>query len=82
MKINISLALYNGKGSMAGIEAFEDMGGSLDIAGGMSMSPRLACMSAAKALRAAAERFDRLAGEDDPYNYKTQRKINRQKVSA
>ncbi len=78
MKIHISLSIYNGSGSSASMEVAD--GGwddSVTLASGERMGAKTACKLAAKRLREAANKFDALALETDPYNRNTHIKINK-----
>lgn len=81
MKLKISLAKSGGD-ELCPIATVEDEDGmSIDIAGGDGLTPRRACLSAAKSLRDAASRFEMLAREREPYQGKVHDRINRTKVT-
>ena len=80
MKLKIWLAKYNGTGSTAHIENGDE--DDILVAGGSSTAPKKACFAAAKALRDAAERFELLALEAEPYHQTTHRKINAAKLKT
>jgi hypothetical protein len=80
MKLKIWLAKYNGTGSTAHIENGDE--DDLTIAGGSGTDAKKACLSAAKALRDAAARFDLLALEAEPYQQTTHRRINSTKLKT
>lgn len=69
MKLSISLGKLNGKYALAHIE--NDDENIIDVTDGHHKDPKAACVAAAKALREAATRFDALADEAEPFNYKT-----------
>lgn len=75
--MKISCALYNGRGSSAQIESND--GDSIAIVEGINYSAKKACLLAAKRLRDLAEKFEMLAKEPNPYNYKVHSKINQNK---
>lgn len=76
MKLKISLASQAGFGAVASIETSGPFGGDIDVAGDMDTSPAKACADAAKALRAAADRFDVLATQERPLSAVVQRQVN------
>ena len=80
MKLAIALAKYNGKWVMASIE--NDDESTLCITDGHHKDPKAACAAAARALRNAATRFDALANEPEPYNYKTHNAINKKRLAS
>lgn len=80
MKLKIWLAKYNGTGSVAHIENGDE--DDILIAGGRTTAPKKTCLAAAKALREAAERFELLALEAEPYNMATHRRINAAKLNT
>ena len=71
--MRISCALFNGRGSLAQIESHD--GDSIAIVEGVNYSPRKACLLAAKRLRALADKFELLAEEKEPYNYRVHSRI-------
>lgn len=75
--MKVSVAIYNGEGASASIETVGEWEESLTIAEGMSYTANKACREAAKRLRKAADKFDKLAMEKNPFNENTHRKINR-----
>lgn len=77
MRLEISLARCNGDSAIAAIQTEDD---ELEIC--ERSSARQACMDGAAALRRAADKLERLAEEDKPYNADTQTRINRDRVSA
>ncbi len=77
MKLKISLARHNGRSALARVENDDEL--DIDIAD--CSTPRAACLKAAKALREAADRFDLLAQEPEPYHGKTHDRINRAKLT-
>lgn len=74
MKLTVSVAKYNGTGSIAHVEDHEER--SIEVAGSLTMTAEKACLQAAKSLRAAADKFELLAKEAAPYNGNTHDKIN------
>ena len=79
-RLNVSVAHYNGRGSCAQIEDDDD--NVMTISCGMSLSAKEACVSAANQLRVAADRFDKLAKCDNPYNSDTHDTVNRARMSG
>ena len=77
MKLKISLARHNGSRALARVED----GDERDIELADCATPKAACLKAAKALREAADRFDILAQESEPYHGKTHDRINRAKLT-
>lgn len=77
MKLKISLARHNGRSALARVEDGDEQ----DIAVADCASPKAACLKAAKALREAADRFELLAQESEPYHGKTHDRINRAKLT-
>lgn len=77
MKLKISLARHNSISALARVED----GDERDIELSDCATPRAACLKAAKALRDAADRFDLLAQEPEPYHGKTHDRINRAKLT-
>jgi hypothetical protein len=71
-KLRVSLAYGVTGEAFASVANDED--DSIDVAGGRT--PAAACRAAAKALRAAADRFDLLAAEREPYHVTTQDRVN------
>ncbi len=86
MKLLVSLACYNGRGSSASIEIEDEdgCGDSIHIVEGFSYSPQETCRRAAKKLREAAARFDLLAGEKKDLIYKcgTHNRVNCKKMAV
>lgn len=68
-----SILARSGHDALAMIE-FED-GETCDIA--VRRTPKEACYLAAKRLRTLADRFEGLAGENEPFNEATHRRVNR-----
>lgn len=79
MKLEVSLGKYNGKYALAHIE--NDHENIIDVTDGHHKDPKAACVAAAKALREAAFRFEALAEEPEPFNWKTHQTINRKRLS-
>lgn len=77
MKLKISLARCNGSSALARVED----GDERDIELADCATPRAACLKAANALREAADRFELLAQEPEPYHGKTHDRINRTKLT-
>lgn len=77
MKLTVSVARYNGTGSIAHVEDHEER--SIEVAGNLTMTAEKTCLQAAKSLRAAADKFELLAKEAAPYNGNTHDKINKNK---
>lgn len=77
MKLKISLARHNGSSALARVENYDER--DIDLAD--CATPKAACLNAAKALRDAADRFDLLAQEPEPYHGKTHDRINRSKLT-
>lgn len=48
----------------------------IEVAGGRTVSPKRACLNAARRLRLAAGRFELLAKNDKPFNEATHRTVN------
>lgn len=74
MQVKISLARYNTTQSLATIE--DEFLGEIELAKGSVSDPKKTCLQAAVRLRELANRFQKLAVEDEPYKVKTQEKIN------
>ena len=77
MNLKISLARHNGSSALARVEDSDER----DIELADCATPKAACLKAAKALREAADRFDLLAQEAEPYHGKTHDRINRAKLT-
>lgn len=78
MKLKISLAHLNDNGTIAEIEDSDD--NSFTVAQDYRDRKGVrTCLAAAKALRAAADKFDALAIEADMFKSTTQRRINARK---
>ena len=75
IKLNISLAKFNGTGACASIsdENDDDL---LIYAAPWEPDPAAACAAAAARLRDAADRFDKLATMKKPFHEATHNKIN------
>ena len=80
MKLEISLSKLNGKYAIANIENDDEH--VIDVTDGHHKDVKAACKAAAKSLREAAFRFDALAEEAEPFNYKTHNRINKKRVQV
>ena len=74
--MKIELSQFNSDGASAGLVDSED--NYLAVVEGMSYNAKSACKKAAERLRKAAERFDKLATMDNPFNEATHNKVNSQ----
>ena len=74
--MKISCSSYGGRGSSAEIESNHGYN-SILVVDGRNYSAKKACLLAAKRLRVLAARFELLAQEREPYNFKVHSKINR-----
>ncbi|MBI2307545.1 MAG: hypothetical protein HYU78_09595 [Rhodocyclales bacterium] len=73
LKIHLSKNLGSGGATACIANEHED---EIYVAGGRTVSPKRACLNAAKRLREAAARFELLAKEGKPFHEDTHRKIN------
>jgi hypothetical protein len=78
MKISVWLCKYNTNGTLASIQ-FDDesCGVYLDP---KNKDPKKACQEAAKALREAADDFEKLVKLPNPLLYEAQEKFNRKRA--
>lgn len=74
--IRVSLARLNGRRALAVLEGDDDR--CVDVYD--ALDPKQACLLAAKSLRAAAQRFELLALEPEPFKCDTHHKINRKRL--
>jgi hypothetical protein len=77
MKLSINLYFRNGRTALATVE--DECGHEADLS--ERKSPQAACLSAAKALRTAAARFELLAQEATPYQHTVQQAVNRKRIT-
>jgi hypothetical protein len=74
--MRVELAKYNGTGSVALLVSSDEFD-TVELVKGKSLSAKQACRQAAERLRDAANRFERLAEEAEPYKSETHDRINR-----